>query len=350
MQQQSEQVVASASSIAEQIRQFEEFIRIDPAGRGLLSTDDAAHPLCAGELQSAAAHLAQHGKCVAIVTGFFIPGAQVPSAETDGPPGALLLAAALEQLGQTCYVITDEPCTSAVRAAGRAYGFDVERILTAPHESGTWVREFYSHGPGRDLTHLISIERVGPSHTIASLAAQSRPFPTPIEKFTNEVPLAEQDRCHNMRGLTIDDFTADLHRLFEALPQYRPSAVSIGIGDGGNEIGMGKIPWEELARRLPGATAPLIPCRISADWNILAGTSNWGGFALASATLLQAGHTEILAPWDSELQRKVLEIMVAEGPAVDGVTQLPQATVDGLPLLTYLQPWQGIRRVLSLDP
>ncbi|MFN0197732.1 MAG: glutamate cyclase domain-containing protein [Planctomycetaceae bacterium] len=342
--------MSSTSSIAEQVRRFEEFIRVDPAGRGLLSTDDVAHPLCAGELQGAAADLAQRGKCVAIITGFFIPGAQIPSAETDGPPGALLLASALEQLGQTCFVITDEPCASAVRAAGRAYGFDVGRILSAPHESSVWVREFFTHGPGRELTHLISIERVGPSHTLASLEAQIRLNPAPIEKFTNEVPLDERDRCHNMRGLIIDEFTADLHRLFDALPQYRPSAKSIGIGDGGNEIGMGKIPWEELARRLPGATAPLIPCRVSADWNILAGTSNWGAFALAAATLLHVGRMEFLQPWDSEHQRKVLEIMVAEGPAVDGVTRLPQATVDGLPLLTYLQPWQGIRRILGLDP
>ena len=64
---------------------------------------------------------------------------------------------------------------------------------------------------------------------------------------------------------------------------------TIGIGDGGNEIGMGTVPWEELVRRLPRKEASAIPCRIATDWNIIAGTSNWGAFALAAAVALLAG-------------------------------------------------------------
>lgn len=338
------------SSPEELIGRFEEFIRIDPAGRGLLSTDEAAHPLCFGELLGAARHLSECGESVGIVTGFFIPAAATPSAETDGPPGAALLAAALAQLGMQSYLITDERCRSAVGAAGKAYGIGDDRILTAPHRCGDWSREFFTNGVGRNLTHLIAVERVGPSHTLESLQAQIRSGEAPLEKFTNSVPEEERNRCHNMRGAIIDEFTADLHRLFDDLPRYQPVARTIGIGDGGNEIGMGKLPWEVLTEHLPGATAPLIPCRVATDWNILAGTSNWGAFALAAATLLLAGQAEKLARWNSAHQQQVLETMIAEGPAVDGVTRLPEATVDGLPLLTYLQPWQGIRRCLELEP
>ncbi|MDA0834287.1 MAG: DUF4392 domain-containing protein [Planctomycetota bacterium] len=343
-------VVDEMPSPDELIARFEDFVRIDPAGRGLLSTDEASHPLCPGELLTASRHLAENGKSVGIVTGFFIPAAEIPSAETDGPPGAALLAAALEQLGMESFLITDERCADAVRAAGQAYDIGTERILAAPHSCAEWLDEFYSRGRGRNLSHLIAVERVGPSHTPESLATQIRSGNAPLEKFTNMVPVDDRNRCHNMRGTIIDEFTADLHRLFDELPHYRPKARTIGIGDGGNEIGMGKLPWEVLTEHLPGATAPLIPCRIATDWNILAGTSNWGAFALAAATLLLAGQRESLAPWGSEHQRHVLELMIAKGPAVDGVTRLPEATVDGLPLLTYLQPWQGIRRLLELEP
>lgn len=333
----------------ETIRRFEEFIRIDPAGRGLLSTDSAASPLARGDLLPAARDLAEHGKVVAIVTGFFIPAATIPSAETDGPPGAALLAAALARAGRETCLITDERCENAVRAAARVYDIDETRVLVAPHACADWAQEFFVNGLGSGLTHLVAVERVGPSHTAESLRAQNREGATPLEKFTNAVPERDRDRCHNMRGMIIDEFTADLHLLFDELKLFRPDAGTIGIGDGGNEIGMGKLPWETLADRLPGETAPLIPCRIATDWNILAGTSNWGAMALAAATLLLSRCENRLAEWGSDHQQKVLETMIADGPAVDGVTRLPEPTVDGLPLLTYLQPWLGIRRLLGLE-
>jgi hypothetical protein len=199
------------------------------------------------------------------------------------------------------------------------------------------------------LSHLVAIERVGPSHTLESLCSQQRAGPTPTQEFERLCPAASRNHCHNMRGEIIDEFSGELHRLFEELPQVCPGAQTIGIGDGGNEIGMGAIPWEELARRLSGDAAARIPCRIAADWNIIAGTSNWGAMALAAATLLLKGQPHLLRAWNAERELRVLEAMVASGPAVDGVTRRREATVDGIPFLTYIQPWEGIRRLLGLE-
>ena len=121
----------------------------------------------------------------------------------------------------------------------------------------------------------------------------------------------------------------------------------IGIGDGANEIGMGAVPWEELERRLSGEQSCRVPCRIACDWNIVAGTSNWGAYALAAAVLLRRGRADLLRPFTADQQRQVLEAMVSNGPAVDGVTRCREATVDGLPFLTYIQPWEGMRRALQ---
>ena len=57
---------------------------------------------------------------------------------------------------------------------------------------------------------------------------------------------------------------------------YMPATLSIGIGDGGNEIGMGNI-----TRVLPNMHTlhpmlPVDPCVTTADHIIVASTSNWG--------------------------------------------------------------------------
>lgn len=58
----------------------------------------------------------------------------------------------------------------------------------------------------------------------------------------------------------------------------------MGIGDGGNEVGCGKVYNAILASTVPNAAkiANVVP----ADYLIVCGVSNWGGVALAAATNL----------------------------------------------------------------
>jgi hypothetical protein len=340
------------------IDQFDALVRRDPAARGLISSEPLYGPLCPGHLAQSAADLARSGRHVAIVTGFFVPDAQTPAAETDGPPGAIVLAIAFESIGIATTLVTDSNCAAALRAAANVAGLDLSSIAVCPSVSGestnesatrAWTDAFFEDGPGRTLTHLIAIERVGPSHDEESLVRQPRPGTPPLAEFLAAVPAGHRNRCHNSRGNPIDASTAPLHLLFETSPKHPNRPKTIGIGDGGNEIGMGVIPWEDLVRRLPRKEAACIPCRIATDWNIIAGTSNWGGFALAAATLVCANRTDVLAPLDADFHRNLLERMVAEGPAVDGITRRPEPTVDGLPFATYIQTWMGIRRLIGLE-
>jgi hypothetical protein len=342
---------------ADHIREFEECIRRDPTGRGLIATEPRLGRLCRGHLADAAAHLAEFGTRVGIVTGFYVPGGNPPAAETDGPPGALLLAQSLLALGIESFLITDGYCFGAVSAAARFANYPAERLLqypfsndsdTARDATARWRSDFFTRESGLSLSHLIAIERVGPSHTVESLAAQMRTGEVPRERFTVVVPPEHRNHCHNMRGENIDQYSGDLHRLFEDAGAVAPSAKTIGIGDGANEIGMGSIAWEDLERRLPGEQAPRIPCRIATHWNIIAGISNWGGYALAAATALLRHQIAAVAPYDCRQQQELLEEMVASGPAVDGVTRRREATVDGLPFANYIQPWAAIRAKLGL--
>ena len=344
----------NAVTIDSLLADMERLIRRDPAQRGLIASEAAQGPLCPGHLADAARHLVKHGRRVILVTGFFIPGASPPAAETDGPPGTAMLAAALKQLGLSIQIVTDESCQAAVEIAAQQMGLTPDDIRTAPsrgQEQEPWFAQLLSTSSHpTPLTHLISLERVGPSHTSDSLQAQlaglTERDPTVIQEFERLVPPCDRDHSHNMRGECIDTHTAPLHRLFE-LAATRGDIRTIGIGDGGNEIGMGSIPWWELHRRLSGPHAARVPCRIATDWTIVAGVSNWGGQALAAAVLSLTHNTNAARDWTANQQLQLLERLVTEGPAVDGITRLREPTVDGLPFLTYTQPWEGLRRLMG---
>ncbi|MFQ5731137.1 MAG: glutamate cyclase domain-containing protein [Planctomycetaceae bacterium] len=325
------------------LQQFERTIRRDPAGRGLIATEPQHGPLCEGHLASAARDLAERGGRVGIVTGFYIPHAEVPAAETDGPPGAVLLARVLNALGMKAGIITDGFCAPAVKAAADFVDLPPESVRVV--EVADYQPSIINHRP---FSHLIAVERVGPNHTRDSIARQSAGNGAVVSRFESAVPDERRDRCHNMQGDVIDEFTAPLHRLFEDRAALAPDGRTIGIGDGGNEIGMGTIDWHELVQRLPPGHAACVPCRIATDWTIVAGTSNWGAEALAACVALLKDRVDVLERFDCAFQERLLEHVVQHGPAVSGITGRREPVVDGLPFITYIQPWAGIRRLLGL--
>lgn len=328
---------------------LEMLVRRDPGARGVTQFRDRGQCLAYGGLQAAAMSLAERGRCVGIVTGFVIVNHQPPAAETDGPPGALYLARALDALGIETVLISDRYGVSVLRAGLEHWGLERSELLEFPlggEESAAqrWIDEFLVSPKGRQLTHLAAIERVGPSHTSASLAAQKRDGAPPLEDFERDVPMADRDHCHNMRGVIIDDHTAPLHRLFEAVAARRPDVKTIGVADGGNEIGMGAILWETLRQAIARGPGGAIACRIAVDHLVLAGISNWGAYALAAAVAALRGRADLIAHWEIASHRQLLETLVEKAGAVDGVTGLRQPTVDGVAIEEYLETLDAIQR------
>jgi hypothetical protein len=117
--------------------------------------------------------------------------------------------------------------------------------------------------------------------------------------------------------------------------------TTIGIGDGGNEIGMGKISWDVIRRNIPGGAK--IACRVPTDHLIVAGVSNWGAYGLAAGVYALRGRPLPAELCDIERERQLLQIMVERGPLVDGVTGQQTATVDGLPFERYAAPLSRLR-------
>ena len=92
--------------------------------------------------------------------------------------------------------------------------------------------------------------------------------------------------------------------------------TTIGIGDGGNEIGLGALPWEHLCRAILQGPAERIACRVATDHTLLAVVSNWAGYALALATTALRERTHLAGGWNCQKQRKLITALVQTGGAV----------------------------------
>jgi hypothetical protein len=337
---------------------LERATHVDSAGRNLATLAVGGRCWDAGQLAAAALDLAQHARRVVIVTGFCRRSSSGMTAETDGPPGALLLARALLALGIDVLLVSDHYGIPLLRAGCDHFGLGGTITHEMPIEehaaddalpdSDRWCEQFFA-GPALGSTHLVAIERPGPSHTPTSLARQSRIGPAPVERFEREVPAADFNRCHNMRGERIDPWVAKTERLFAWIDRQRAAITTIGIGDGGNEIGMGSIAWEVLVEAVTTPPAPRIACRVACDHLLLAGVSDWGAYGLALATATLRGAATQAADWNAPSQSELIRLLVERTGAVDGVTGEHTATVDGLELDVYLAPLVRIRQVLGLE-
>src|SRR5262249_36602609 len=133
---------------------------------------------------------------------------------------------------------------------------------------------------------------------------------------------AADGKRYSMRGRDVSEFYNPRHQMQAENAVY--GMTSIGIGDGGNEIGMGKIPHETIVKNIPNGD--LIHCRVPTDQLIVAGVSNWGAYALAAGIFAIKGVKPPADLFDPDREKEILEVMVKAGPLVDGVTGKVEAT------------------------
>src|SRR5439155_23312534 len=115
---------------------------------------------------------------------------------------------------------------------------------------------------------------------------------------------------YNARGGSVADANAPLDALFL---RRRNGTVTIGVGDGGNEIGMGRV-RARIVRDIPHGAK--IASVVRTDHLVVAGTSNWGAWGLAAHLGLAVGRDLLHSPDD---EARLTRRMIAAG-AVDGLT------------------------------
>lgn len=277
------------------LRQIEDIMRQDPGKRGL------AEGLAREDLAALTEQL-WGARRIAVVTGFPITGCGV--GETDGPPGAVNLAALLHRLGKEVCLVTDPLSERLVRAGAalRCPGVPVE---VAPLEGGeVFCRALLARF---QPTHVIAIERPGKG---------------------------ADGHYHNARGECIDAMVADTEALLRDA-----GAVTVAIGDGGNELGMGALRRDIESKVSLG---PLVCADCPADYTLVSGVSNWWGWGVAALLSIRAGRD--LLPGDDE-ERALLAAVVRAG-GVDGVTRRQEETVDSLSLEENLDILRALRALI----
>ncbi|XP_053882193.1 D-glutamate cyclase, mitochondrial isoform X3 [Malaclemys terrapin pileata] len=91
--------------------------------------------------------------------------------------------------------------------------------------------------------------------------------------------MAADGNYYNARKVNIKHLVDPIDELFLAAHNI-PGVTTTGIGDGGNELGMGKVK-EAIRKHIKNGD--VIACDVEADFAIVAGVSNWGGYAVACA-------------------------------------------------------------------
>lgn len=287
------------------MKEFTYYERLEKAIRKNLDKRGMGDIKLKGELKNAAEDLLS-STVVFIVTGFVIR--DTLKGETDGPLGAISLAAALEQLGKEVVFITDEYCVDILYKCLELKELNIPiEIISFSNERIFCKKVLEKYKP----SHIVAIERPG---------------------------RALDGCCYSMKGEDISDIVPNTDILFQEAKDQ--GVVTTAVGDGGNEIGMGKV------RHYVENSVPLghkICAAFSTDYLIIAGVSNWGGHALVAALSLL---TNKMLLHDTKVEKQLLENITLVG-AVDGCTKKRTLTVDGLSLLENIDVLRLLKNIVN---
>lgn len=284
-----------------------------------------------GDLLRAATFFANARAGILILTGFPCRVACSPPGETDGPSGAVALAFAARSLGLRASVATDANSASALRAA-----LDARGLFTADVP----VESFIARGAaGYDAASEETRARFA-----ALLAAHD------VSVAVERAGASADGHFYTMRGIDMEGLVAPLEELLVSGTRAGgetatlPPRACIGIGDGGNECGMGAV---RAAVEATVPRGPLIAAVAAADATLLAGVSNWGAWALVAAVDARMGRDGALLPTTAgeEAIERALE-MQGVGDGVNGCIS-PPGSVDGMPAQVHRAVLSEIRETLA---
>ncbi len=224
---------------------------------------------------------------VLIGTGFPV----VRTFETDGPVGAIALYEVLDKIGATATIVCGQPISRAL-----ADRYRVHEIRVGDHDAREQeARDALDHFRPEAI---VSIERPGQ---------------------------AADGGYYNMRGESISEFTACFDTFMDLA-----DCPTVAIGDGGNEIGMGKV--ASALRELN-----IVPATTGCDELIVADVSNWGAYGIISFLSMWHGRDFLAEIEPLEILRYISGL-----GSVDGVTRINELTEDSL------DPAEGKSVILEL--
>jgi hypothetical protein len=279
----------------------------------------STEPLCAAAARLLTTTAA--GDCVILITGSLTrPWVSTMIGETDGPVGVAALARALSYgFNAIPVVVTDtsllEPIGATLRAAGAAV------VTLEQAKRATSNRRFCSVAiiqgfPLEDIEARNEAKRMMDEFHPKAVIAVERAGMTPRGTY------------HNMLG---QDYTQGRARIDYLVQEAANRRVpTIGVGDGGNEIGMGAI-VEAVHNHVPHGE--ILCAQLATDVLLPAGVSNWGCYAIQAALAILTGKPELLHT--GAMERRLVEAAANAG-LVDGNTGKCESTVDGMSIEVHM--------------
>jgi D-glutamate cyclase len=242
---------------------------------------------------------------VACVTG--IAGGPLPVGEVDGPIGAAALAIALNTLGRAADVVVPGPMVRVVEAVRRAMGGDFGVVAD-------------SHATADAYDAAVTVEKLGRNrHGV----------------------------YHSIFGAVIEDQQPLGDELIEALAAA--GKPTIGIGDGGNEVGFGAV-YDDAVRLVPRGGDCGCPCGggiVTATATGIvypASVSNFGAYAIATALgILEERPLLLVSP---ERVAAGVEAAVVNGCLDGGTFEPGRLADDGIPV-DGVMAYVGLLRTIA---
>jgi hypothetical protein len=312
---------------------IDRLLNVDVVGRGII------HNLYNRARQIENAPLALHaatalfntvksGDNVILTTGFPIPPTMVP--ETDGPLGAVVLARAFHTvLGANSIVVAEEDALDVTAALAKA--IEIPASKPEQHDDVMVFRGFPL------------AEKIATDYSTSLLNEFQPSALVAIEKVGRN----RRGIYHKMNGNDISNYAIKVDPLF--VEAETKGILTIGIGDGGNEIGMGQI-LDAVRQYVPNGAMCKCPCRggIACETTtrhlVTATVSNWGAYGIAACLSALNGTVEALHSGDKE---RILLMEASRKGAVDGVTGESTPSCDGLSEETHVHFVELLRELTA---
>ncbi len=242
--------------------------------------------------------------------------------ETDGPPGAAALGRSLNlALGAVPVFAVERGLVAAAERVVRGAGLvaltpeEARRAAKSDHpiHAGAvvpWPEDLVKAREASDRT----LEELHPAAVIA------------IEKGG----MNARGRIHTRKGFDVTGPIAKVDPLVERAREA--GIVTIGIGDGGNEIGMGNI-RDAIRDAVPFGRTCACPCKggiapeTEVDILVASAVSNWGAYGVEACLAFLAESSD--AMHDGTLETLALQA-AADAGLMDGITGHVEPSADGL--------------------
>jgi len=267
----------------------------------------------------------QPGDTVIINSGLTLPQG---FGETDGPLGAAALARTIQHaLKARIVMVTDDGLEEMISATCQGAGLSavsLERLIELRDIISIEGTSGDKHGVG--VTGFPFDDIVAKHKSVELLDLLSPSALIAVEKTGAN----EQGVYHSMSGLDMSRFRSRAAILFAEAK--RRNIMTVGIGDGGNEIGMGTI--RDVVRELvPFGRKCQCPCEggtadsTVVDYCLPSMVSNVGAYGVAAALAALVDDPGLLH--SGEIERRMTDAANASG-AIDALSHYPEPTSDGL--------------------